>query len=77
MKNKKKIDQATATKPYSKGGILPLDHGVDEEDVGEGGDLSGSDSDGFSPSNVRYCSLCFHVYVFLWRSSSEPWGSYI
>ena len=49
MKNMKEIDQATATNPQSNGGLLSLDHGDDNEDVGEGGDPSGGDSDGVSP----------------------------
>ena len=38
MKNMREIDQATATNPQSRGGLLPLGHGDDDEDVGEGGD---------------------------------------
>jgi hypothetical protein len=52
MKNMREIDQASATNPYSRGGLLPLDHGVDEEDVGEGGDPSCGGSDGVSPSDI-------------------------
>ena len=64
MKNMREIDQATATNPYSRGGLLPLDHGDDEEDVGEGGDPSSGDPGGVSPSNLHCCSLCFHVSGF-------------
>jgi hypothetical protein len=34
MKTMKEIDQDTGTNPYSRGGLVPLDHGDDEEDVG-------------------------------------------
>ena len=78
MKNKREIDQATATNPQSRGGLLPLDRGVDEEDFGEGGDPSGGGSGGVFPSNLSCCSLCFHVSVFLRRSPPEnPRESYI
>ena len=54
MKNMREIDQATITNPQSRGGLLPLDHGDDEEDVGEGGDPSGGGgSGGVYPSNLR------------------------
>lgn len=51
MKNKREIDQATATNPQSRGGLLPLHHGDDVGDVGGDGDPSGGDSGGVSPSN--------------------------
>ena len=64
MKNMKEIDQATSTNPYSRGGLPPLDHGDDEEDVGEGGDPSSGRFGGVSPSNLRCCSLCFVFLCF-------------
>ena len=51
MKNMREIYQTTATNLYSRGGLLSLDHGDDDEDVGEGGDPSGGGSGGVSPSN--------------------------
>ena len=52
MKNMREIDQATATNPQSRGGLLPLDHGDDDEDVGEGGDPSSGGFGGVPPSNL-------------------------
>jgi hypothetical protein len=62
MKNLREIDQATATNPQSRGGLLPLGYGDDDEDVGEGGDLSGGTSGGVPP-------LIFTVvaYVLVFR----------
>ena len=71
MKNMREIDQATATNPQSRGGLLPLDHGDDEEDAGDGGDPSGGDPGGVSPSNLLCCSLCFCVSMFVWCSPLE------
>jgi hypothetical protein len=65
MKNKREIDQSTVTNPYSTGGLLPFHHGVDVEDVGEGGDPSGGGSGGLSPSNLCWFWLCFGVSLFL------------
>ena len=42
MKNKREIDQATATNPQSRGGLLPLHHGDDAGDVGGDGDIYNS-----------------------------------
>ena len=52
MKNKREIDQATATNPSSRAGLLPLHHGDDGGDVGEGRDPSAGASGGVSPSNL-------------------------
>jgi hypothetical protein len=65
IKNKREIDQATTTNPDSRGGLLPFDHGVDEEDVAEGGDPSGGGSDGvppqiFAPTASVLLFLCLY-----------------
>lgn len=51
MKNMREIDQATATNPQSRGGLLPSHHGDDVGDVGGGGDPPGGVSGGVSSSN--------------------------
>ena len=76
MKNMREIDQATATYLQSRGGLLSLDHGDDDEDVGEGGDPSGGDPDGVSPlqSSLQQPSFsCFYVCAAL--SSRELFGA--
>jgi hypothetical protein len=45
----KEIGQATATNPYSRGGLLPLYGGDDGVDVVEGGEACVGDSDSISP----------------------------
>ena len=49
MKNKRDINEATSTNPYSRGGLLPLHHGGDDLDLGEVEDLSGGGSGGEFP----------------------------
>jgi hypothetical protein len=49
INNKTEIDQATATTPYSRGGLLPIHHGDDGGDIGEGRDPYGGGSDRVSP----------------------------
>lgn len=71
MKNKREIDQATATNPYPRGILLTLHHGDDGRDVGQCRDPSGGGSGGVSPSNLRWFLLCFGVYAAL--SSRKPW----
>ena len=71
MKNMREIDQATARNLQSRGGLLPLGHGDDDEDVGEGGDPSGGDPSGVSPSNLL-CST-FRFGVSLPEISSMPY----
>ena len=64
MKNKRDIDQATSTNPYSRGGLLPLHHGDGAGVVGEGGGATGGDSGSSSPSNLDSIFGCFLLWWF-------------
>jgi hypothetical protein len=67
-------DQATATNPWSRGGLLPFHHGGGVGDVGEVGEATGDGSGSVSPSNLRRFSLCFVVSFFSATSLRERLG---
>ena len=78
MKNMREIEQATTTNQQSRGVLLLLDHGDDDEDVGEGGDPPVGDPGGVSPSNLLCSSLRFRVSMFMRGSLPEnSLGTYI
>lgn len=68
MKNKREIHQATTTNPQSRGVLLPLHHGDDGGDVGEGG---GDPSSGVSPYHIRL-ALFWYFRVSAALSSRKP-----
>jgi hypothetical protein len=67
LKHRRERDQATATNPQSRGGLLPLHGGVHGGDVGEVGEASGADSASFLPP-----IFVGTAYVSVFRVSLPP-----